>query len=124
MKGYLWRPNRENILIHRKIKDKKPNFAAHIYQHNKIIQGFAEAAHGGIELLELPVCEHCERVAANYHEPPGSAYCWSCGKVTITPITLREYLMVHLKIPAEEMELIEKEIYSQSEDTKKLIISN
>ena len=110
--GYLWTLNKQNAAGLKAIGEKKKSFASHILQHNDVMKSFTMSTTGGIELLELPVCEHCERVAANYHEPPGSAYCWSCGNVTVSPITLRQYLMEHLKIDAVEMELIEQEIKS------------
>lgn len=111
--AHIWKPNRQNITAINAVKDKKSNFADHMLQHNNIIKSFAMAEHGGIELLDLPVCEHCERLAANYDDPPGSAYCWVCGKVTKVPITLKEYLMQEIGIDAMEMKQIETEIAEQ-----------
>lgn len=111
MRDRIWQPHTKNIKAHELILGKNKAFGNHIFQHNDIEKKFAYAAHGGVELLEEPVCGHCERLGSWHDKPlPGSCHCFACGKDTPNAITMREYLMQHLNVSAVEMVQIEKEI--------------
>lgn len=111
MRQRIWQPHAQNITAHKLILDKSKAFGDHIFQHNDIEKKFAYASHGGVELLEEPVCGHCERLGSWHDQPsPGSCHCFACGKDTPYAITLRQYLMEHLDVSPEEMAQIEKEI--------------
>lgn len=111
MRQRIWQPHTQNITAHKLILGKNKAFGDHIFQYNDIEKKFIYASHGGVELLDEPVCGSCERLGSWHDKPtPGSCHCFACGKDTPNAITMRQYLMEHLKISLVEMELIEKEI--------------
>lgn len=84
-----------------------PKYAKHMFLQNELIEKFAMNLGGGLDVLEQPVCIHCERPAA-WNEG-GSAYCFSCHKSTPADkaITVRKYLLEQTKCyTAEQLELL------------------
>jgi hypothetical protein len=85
-----------------KLVDVSPsakNIKAHFMQQKAELLAFIKAAYGmSGDPFELPVCEHCERWCSWHDKPPGSAYCWACGKVTVNPITVEEWFSNELRI--------------------------
>jgi hypothetical protein len=107
----LWQPHTQNITAHKLITGKNKAFGKHIFQYNDIEKKFAYNKDGGVDLLEEPVCGHCERLGSWHDQPfPGSCHCFACGKDTPYAITMRQYLMEHLDVSEIEMAVIEKEI--------------
>ena len=82
---------RNNISAMNEIKGLDPKLAKHVLDRNDLINSFAEQALGGIDVLDQPVCRHCERFAA--WDQGGTAYCFVCGTTTENPITVRAYLL-------------------------------
>lgn len=83
-----------NIKLLKLIEKQNPKFANHVIQGNELMESFIKHEGGGIELLEQPVCENCEKVAAWGKD---GAFCFSCKHTTKEPITVREYLEKALK---------------------------
>jgi len=85
-----------------KLEDIAPtakNVKQHFLQQKAELVAFIKAEYGmSGDPFELPVCEHCERWCSWYDKPPGSAYCWACGSVTVNPITVEEWFNRELKI--------------------------
>ena len=79
------------------IQNKDPKYAKHMFLSNELVEKFAKHVVGGVNILEQPVCIHCEKPAA-WNEG-GSAYCFSCGKDTPSNkvVTVRQYLIEQLK---------------------------
>ncbi len=96
-----------NARVMQAIQTTDPKYAKHMFLRNQLIQNFAMRSTGGIEILDQPVCEHCERPAA-WHTG-GTAYCFSCGTTTKQPITVEKYLMEYTKFfTKEQLELLGK----------------
>lgn len=62
------------------LKNVHPNFSKHIWQRNGLVQAIAMERFGGVDVLELPVCERCERPGA-WHDND-SCWCNGCGHTT------------------------------------------
>ena len=96
-----------NARVMQAIQNTDPKYAKHMFLRNQLIQNFAMRATGGVEILDQPVCNHCERPAA-WHIG-GTAYCFSCGTTTKEPITVARYLIEYTKFfSQEQLELLEK----------------
>lgn len=97
--------NKHNIR-NRKIVDiigkTDPKYAKHMFLRNGLIEKFAMNLGGGLDILEQPVCIHCERPAA--WDVGGGAYCFSCNKNIPADkvITVMDYLMEYTKTFSEE----------------------
>jgi len=89
------------------IEGKDPKFAKHMFLRNELVEKFAKHVVGGVNILEQPVCIHCEKPAA-WNEG-GSAYCFACNGTTPKDkaITVREYLIDQLKgFDEEKLEML------------------
>lgn len=62
------------------LKGVHPSFSKHIWERNGLVQAIAMERFGGIDILELPVCEKCERPGA-WHDND-SCWCNGCGHQT------------------------------------------
>lgn len=120
----------ENVSALKQLKNINPKYAQHMYYRNRIVEAFAVSEYGGVDVLEQPICGKCEQPGWN-HSVPGqpifitrkdeygddydvfihNCYCPKCGQITKNTLTLREYLMQELKVPDEDLKLIEKSIY-------------
>lgn len=72
------------------LKDVNPAHAKHMLRKNQKLERFLKWKDGGVDLLFLPVCEHCEELAM-WHN--GGAYCEACGGITKQPITFLQYAL-------------------------------
>lgn len=92
----------DNLKIMASIGKIEPKYAKHMFLRNELLQKFSMSMGGGIDLLEQPVCIHCEKPAA--WNDGGSAYCFSCNKSVPAKdvITVMEYLMEYTKMFSEE----------------------
>ena len=88
-------PNVKHHMIMKDIEGKDPKFASHMFKRNDLIEKFAKHLGGGINILDQPMCDHCEKPAA-WNEG-GTAHCFSCNRDTAKPITVHEYLMNYTK---------------------------
>ena len=72
--------------------------------NNDLIAGLARHLGGGIELMEQPVCEKCERVGT--WDKGNTGYCHHCGHRTLKPITMGEFFIkyVEKELPPELLE--------------------
>ena len=89
------------------IEGKEPKYAKHMFLRNELVEKFAKHTVGGVNILEQPVCIHCEKPAA-WNEG-GSAYCFACGKDTPKEkvVTVRAYLIDQLKgFDEDKLELL------------------
>lgn len=89
-----------NVRAMKVIEGVDPKFAKHMFLRNQLLQNFAMRATGGIDILDQPMCNHCEKPAA-WHTG-GAAYCFSCGTTTKEPITVEKYLMEYTKMFTDE----------------------
>lgn len=91
-----------NISIMKSIESVDPKYAKHMFLRNELLQKFAMSIGGGINILEQPVCTHCERPAA--WDIGRSAYCFSCNKTVPVDkvITIMDYLIEYTKAFTEE----------------------
>lgn len=89
--------NPRHLDIMKAIDGKDPKYAKHMFLKNSIIEKFAKHVGGGVEILEQPVCIHCEKPAA-WNEG-GTAYCFYCHGTTPADkvVTVQQYLMDQLK---------------------------
>lgn len=62
------------------LKGVHPSLSKHIWERNGLVQAIAMERFGGIDILELPVCEKCERPGA-WHDND-SCWCNPCGHQT------------------------------------------
>lgn len=96
------KPDQTNLIMLDKLQDISPNarnVKQHLMQQKAELLAFIKNAYAmSGDPFELPVCGHCERWCSWHDTPPGSAYCWKCGKVTVTPITVQEWFEKELKI--------------------------
>lgn len=120
-------PNMKHQAIMQELGDKDPKFAAHMFKRNEMIEKFAKYLGGGINILEQPMCDHCEKPAA--WDEGGKAHCFSCNRDTKNPITVHEYLMEHTKhYSSEQLKKIEEQLQmleamgGEIDDTTKHII--
>lgn len=96
-----------NARVMKAIQSTDPKYAKHMFLRNQLIQNFAMRSTGGVDILDQPVCNHCERPAA--WNTGGTAYCFSCGTTTQKPITVERYLIEYTKFfSQEQLELLEK----------------
>lgn len=116
----ITRDNEKHFKVMESIKGKDPKLAAHMMQRNDIIRKFASKIGGGIDILEQPMCEHCEKPAA--WDEGGTAYCFACNKKTSKPITVHEYFMEHTKYYTKEQLEILKALGGESDETGRKII--
>lgn len=94
--------NVRNVKIMDTIEKTDPKYARHMFLRNELIEKFAMNIGGGLDILEQPVCIHCEKPAA--WDIGGSAYCFSCNKNIPADkvITVMDYLMEYTKTFSEE----------------------
>lgn len=88
-----------------------PKFAKHLFLRNSLVEMYAKERFGGVELLDLPMCERCEKPGA-WHDND-TCNCFACGHVTPAKNTkpLRQWLAQDIKehgFSEEEMELLER----------------
>jgi hypothetical protein len=103
----LIQPNQKNINTMKLIEKTDPKYARHMFLRNELIEQFAMHLGGGIDILEQPVCPHCERPAAWDQE--GKGYCFSCKKSIPANkiVTVRQYLLEYTKgMSEEQLELL------------------
>ena len=87
------------------IQGTDPKFAKHMFLSNQLIENFAKSLGGGVNILEQPMCNHCEKPAA--WNDGGSAYCFSCHTTTKEPITVKKYLIEYTKgIKEEQLQML------------------
>lgn len=94
LKKQLQEENSKNNRIIKLIKQQNPEFANHMFQENELIEKFITKQSGGLDLLNQPVCEQCEKPASWDKD---GAYCFHCNHKTKNPKTVREYLSKALK---------------------------
>jgi hypothetical protein len=96
------KPDQTNLIMLEKLEDVSPkakNIKGHFLQQKAELMAFIKNRYAmSGDPFELPVCEHCERWCSWHDKPPGSAYCWYCGQVTVKPITVEEWFSRELKI--------------------------
>ena len=100
-----------------------PKYAKHMFLKNQLIENFAMHMGGGIDLLDQPVCPHCEKPAA-WNEG-GTAYCFSCNKSIPMDkvITVIEYLIEYTNAFTEEqLEVLNMLGGSDNGTTKQIIL--
>lgn len=103
----LLMPNQKNINTMKLIEDTEPKYAKHMFLRNELIERFAMHIGGGLDILEQPICPHCERPAA--WDKEGKAYCFSCHKSIDKTITVRQYLLEYTKgMTEQQLELLNK----------------
>ena len=72
--------NPTNMQAVKWLKGVHPSFAKHIWERNGLVQAIAMERFGGVDMLDLPVCEKCEKPGA-WHDND-SCYCFTCGHNT------------------------------------------
>lgn len=89
------------LAVFNEIQKLNPKFAKHIVQGNDLLNTFIFKELGNLEILDRPMCTHCESPAA--YDMDGSVYCFKChgrsypkdyphGKI----MTLRGYMLEEL----------------------------
>lgn len=53
-----------NIKTLNYLRNINPAYAEHMYEKNRIVEAFAMSELGGVDLLEQPICPHCEKPGA------------------------------------------------------------
>lgn len=96
----LMQLDKGNINVMKAIQSMDPKYAKHMFLRNELVKKVALYAAGGIEILDQPVCNHCERPAL--WDKGGTAYCFSCHTKTQKPITVERYLIEYTKFFSEE----------------------
>lgn len=94
--------NVKHIDTMKTIEGLDPKFAKHMFLRNELLESFSKNMGGGVNVLEQPMCGHCERVAA--WNTGGKAHCFSCNKDTPASqvITVKKYLLEFMKNMSEE----------------------
>lgn len=96
------KPDPTHLIMLDKLQEISPvakNVKQHLMQQKAELLAFIKNAWAMPgDPFELPVCEHCERWCSWHDKPPGSAYCWYCGQVTINPVTVEEWFEKELRI--------------------------
>ena len=93
----LLQPNKSNFEALKAIEGIDPKYAKHMFLSNTLIEQFVKHLGGGLDLLNQPVCTHCEKPCA--WDKGGSAYCFSCNKSIPAKdaITVKLYLLQETK---------------------------
>lgn len=84
----------QNIKELEMVESISRKFAKHSVQKNEFLREFALDNYGSVHILEMPVCEKCERPAL-WHIG-GTGYCHACGTTTKNPIQMGEYVIKEL----------------------------
>jgi hypothetical protein len=81
-------------------------YGKHAWLKNKIVLDLCIDNYGSLDVMERPVCEHCEKPAM-WHVG-GVGYCWACGGTTPKPITVKQYLMNEFgKLNQQQLEALD-----------------
>lgn len=95
--------NMEAIKLLNGIHEK---YGKHAWLKNKIVLDLCIDNYGSLDVMERPVCEHCEKPAM-WHVG-GTGYCWACGGTTPKPITVKQYLMNEFgRLSEKQLEALE-----------------
>lgn len=94
LKKQLELENEKNKRIMKIIENANPKFAKHMFQENSLIEKFIVKQSGGLDLLNQPVCEICEKPVAWDID---GAYCFRCDHKTKNPKKVSDYLVSVLK---------------------------
>lgn len=99
------KPNMKNHRLLEQVSKVNPKYAKHMLHRNEVLEKFAMRLGGGIDLLDNPVCEHCEQPATWDFED--TAYCFQCNKKSYVgkdkkPVLVRDYLLEFTKGFTEE----------------------
>jgi len=110
----------ENVKSLNYLKNVNPKYAEHMYYKNRVVEAFAMSHFGGVDILFQPMCGKCEQPGFNTENPnfisTGDAekdrdivncYCPRCGTSTMNTLTFRDYLMQELKMPIEDLKIME-----------------
>lgn len=46
------------------LRNINPAFTEHMYEGNRVIEAFAKSTLGGVDILDQPICPHCEKPGA------------------------------------------------------------
>lgn len=76
-KNIFGQPNEKNLNTMNMLSKYSPKYAKHAFYIDNIVTKFAKEKFGGIEILELPMCNKCERPGL-WHEG-GTCECPKCG---------------------------------------------
>lgn len=105
------------------IEKVSPKFAKHMFLKNQLIENFAMHLGGGMDLLDQPMCPHCEKPAA--WNTDATAYCFSCHKSIAASkvVTVMEYLVEYTdSFTEEQLEMLNMLGGSEYAATKQIII--
>lgn len=74
-----------------------PAFAKHLFDGNEFLATAFLKQYTAVDLLEMPLCNHCEKLAAwmdpdEDGSPRAGCFARGCGKVSVNPITLLDYV--------------------------------
>lgn len=107
-----------NVKALEKLKDINPKYAEHMYYKNRIVEAFARSYFGGMDILEQPICNKCEKPGFWHGDKhiSNACYCPACGTVTPNATEMRDYLIEQLKIPDEALAQLENILYSSEEE--------
>jgi hypothetical protein len=107
--------NAANVKTLDLLKNINPKYAEHMYFKNRIVEAFAISAFGGVDILDQPVCGHCEKPGFWHGDKTmsGACYCPGCGSITKNAVEMRDYLSQELKLPTEVMEQLELMMYAE-----------
>lgn len=86
-----------NIRAIKAIEGVDPKYAKHMFLGNRLLEQFIKKQGGGLDLLDQPVCPHCEKPCAWDIEK--GAYCFSCNKSIPSDkvYTVSQYLLAQMK---------------------------
>lgn len=77
IKNIFGEPNVKNIAIMNTLKKSSPKYAKHAFHIDNIVTKFVKEKFGGLEVLDLPMCNKCERPGL-WHDG-GTCECPRCG---------------------------------------------
>jgi len=98
-----------------KLENVNPNMAKHLIHKNDIVAGLAKVSGGGIDFLNQPICERCEKIAT--WDKDDTCHCFACGHNTKEPMTVQDHFLASLEgLPPQLIESLGNLAYKMKED--------
>lgn len=95
-----------NLEAIKALNDIHAKYGKHAWLKNKIVLDLCIDNYGSLDVMERPVCEHCEKPAM-WHIG-GTGYCWACGTTTKNPVTVKNYLLNEFgKLNEKQLDMID-----------------
>jgi len=96
-------PDPHSFGVFKMLQDFYPEFAEKIFDDNKVMERIVMYGHNSMDILQYPICGHCETLAAydgyghKYGKLVKRCTCFKCGHSTNDPVIFRTWILDELK---------------------------